>query len=149
MRVSEGFDLQQGGEHAPVSVLKLPNVIDRDAGRRLAAKKELEQELIAGRVVLEGQGQPLAQAGAAGIGQGVLLAPLPGLGAGAAGDDQALGSQPLQGRIDLAVALAPDVADAGFDGLAQIVTGLVGLDGEQAEEDVGGSIPGHIAARYI
>src|ERR1019366_1382502 len=58
-RASQSFNLQHGGEQASELVLKLPNVPDRDAGRGLTAKEQLEQELVAGWIVAVRDGQPL------------------------------------------------------------------------------------------
>src|ERR1022692_2345995 len=77
-RAAESFNLQKGGEQAPELVLKLPNVSDRDAGRGFPAKEQLEQELIARRIVAIRDGQPLLQACAAGSRQAVLPALRPG-----------------------------------------------------------------------
>jgi hypothetical protein len=49
----------------------------------------------------------------------------------------------------LAITLAPEVADAGFDGFADVVARLVGFDGENPEDDVGCAVAGHLSARYI
>src|ERR1017187_6045538 len=144
-RASQSFNLQQGGEQTLEPVLKLPYVADGDAGRGLAAKEQLEQELIARRIVAVRDGQPLLQACAAGSGQAVLPALRPGPRGCLARFDQAFGCQPLEGGVDLAVALAPEVADAAFDGLVDVVAGLVGLDGEQAENDVSCLVALHIS----
>src|ERR1039457_2211442 len=58
-RTSQSFNLQQSGEQTLEPVLKLPNVPDRDAGRGLPAKEQLEQQLIARRIVAVRDGQPL------------------------------------------------------------------------------------------
>src|ERR1035441_7684811 len=58
-RATESFNLQKGGEQASELVLKLPNVPDRDAGRGLPAKEQLQKELIARRIVAIRDGQPL------------------------------------------------------------------------------------------
>src|ERR1035438_8935878 len=79
-RATESFNLQQGGEQPPEFVLKLPNMPDRDAGRGLPAKEQLEQKLIAGRIVAVRDGQPFLEACVAGSGQAVLLALSPGRG---------------------------------------------------------------------
>jgi len=49
----------------------------------------------------------------------------------------------------LAVTLTPEEADGLLDGLANLVSGLVGMNGEDAENDLVGLIALHIAARYI
>src|ERR1035438_2759796 len=79
-RATESFNLQKGGEQASELVLKLPNVPDRDAGRGLPAKEQLEQKLIARRIVAIRDGQPFLEACVAGSGQAVLLALSPGRG---------------------------------------------------------------------
>ena len=73
-RASQSFNLQQGGEQALEPVLELPDVPDRDAGRGLPAKEQLEQQLIARRPDMRLFGAEDAMRGIAlarGTGQGV------------------------------------------------------------------------------
>ena len=117
--------------------------------RGLAAKKQLEHEFIARRIVLEGQGEPLAKADAPGFGQRIRLPPLFAGSSRAGSLDQAFGDQPLQGGVDLSVALAPEAAEVLFNGLVKLIAGEIRLDGEPAEQDVGCATVFHIAVRYI
>jgi len=55
-------------------------------------------------------------------------------------NNQAIGSQLLEGGVDLAEALAPEEADGLLDGPADLITGLVVMDGEDSEDDIGGLV---------
>ena len=145
--LGHGLDFQGGGEHLAVLLVEVADVGRGDGDGGFGAEEELEQELVAGRLVIEGLGEPLLEALAAGGGDGVL--PATGFGGGRGGLDEAFGGEALEGGIDLAVALAPEVADAGFDGFSDVVAGEVGFDSEEAEDDVVGAGVVHIANRYI
>jgi hypothetical protein len=129
-------------------LLELPNMTDGDAGRGIAAEEELEQEFVAGRVVAIGHGEPQLEAGMAGRGEEYSWRLVLAVRA-RSGYNEAFGGKPLEGGVELAIAFAPEEADGLLDGLADLVSGLVGMDGEDAEDDVGGSFVLHIAIRYI
>jgi len=146
--VGQLLKLEQLIEKTAALLLELPNVADRDAGRCLIAEKELQQELVAGRIVAKGNGEPCSEAFASGRSDGVGAAhPAPSVRA--LGDDEAFGHQALQRRIELPIALAPEEADGLFDCFADFVAGLVVVDGKNAKDDIGGSLVFHIAKRYI
>ncbi len=75
-----GFQFQQGGEQAPVLLLESADVLDGDAGRGIAAEKELEQELVARGIFAIRNGEPLLKAEVPGWSQRVFLPLGPGLG---------------------------------------------------------------------
>ena len=51
------------GKQAPELGLVLTDVADDDARRGVVAKEELEQELVTGRIVAVGNGEPVLKAG--------------------------------------------------------------------------------------
>jgi len=63
--------------------------------------------------------------------------------------DQVVGCQTLEGGVDLAKALSPEEPDRLLDGLPDLVSGLVVVDGEDAENDEGCLTAFHISKRYI
>jgi len=145
----EEFQLLQRGKDAPVILLEPANVLDGNAGAGIASEEKLEKEFIAGGIVAVGDGEPLLQTVVAGRSDLVLLPVCAGGRAGIRRDDELFGGQAFEGGIDLAKALAPEEADALLDGFANLVSGLVGVDGEDSENDVGSLALAHIARRYI
>jgi len=122
---------------------------DGSARAGVAGKEELEQEFVAGRIVAVRESEPLLQTRVTGGGDGILLAVGAGFGAGTGWDDELLGGQTFEGWVDLAKAFAPEEADALLDGFADLVSGLVWMDGEDTENHIGGLAALHISRRYI
>src|SRR5262249_10898092 len=87
------------------------------------AQEELEQELAADGLVPRRDREPAPQLGAPLVGERVDVAIwLPALRlAPALGE--ALGGQPVQDRVDLAVALVPEVGDRALDQLLDVIAG--------------------------
>ena len=104
-------------------------------GAACCAEKQLEQELIARRVVAKGNGEPLLQALAAG-GCDRVGAARPVACVRPIRRDQAFADQSFQSRIELTIALAPEKSDALFDCLANLISRLVVMNGEDAEDDI-------------
>src|SRR5262245_24746953 len=108
--------------------LLLPGLIVLDLGHAVGhgpgdAQEELEQELTANGLVPRREGEPTSELGAPLVGErvdvAVGLAALflaPALG-------EALGGQPVQDRVDLAVALVPEMRDRALDELLHVVAG--------------------------
>ena len=58
---ARALQVRQGGEHAAVFVLEFADVGNGIARRGFAAEEELEQELVAGRIVAVRDGEPLLE----------------------------------------------------------------------------------------
>ena len=76
---------------------------DRSAGRGLLTEEQLEQELIARRIVAKGQSEPLLQAFSAGRGDRICAA-RPVARVSTICGDQAFIDEPLQRWIELSIA---------------------------------------------
>src|SRR5882672_8465574 len=140
-------ELAKGGDLLDVKLLDPLQLPGRSVA---AAEEELEQELVphAG-----GPGRLLAPARER---LASLLRDLVDVAIAAAGGpprappDESLGLELLQRRIDLPEALAPEVADARFRLLPDVVS-RHGSEAEHAQDRVGGGACAcvHIAIRYI
>jgi len=75
---SQRFEFLKCCQQAPELFLHLADMGGSNARCGIAAKEELEQELVAGRIVAVRNGEPLLKACMAGRGDGVLLAVGPG-----------------------------------------------------------------------
>ena len=71
---SHGLQLFECGEDVTIFFLEVAKMGDGDAWRRVVAKEELEEKLVAGRVFSIGKSEPTLEADMAGRGQRVFLA---------------------------------------------------------------------------
>src|SRR5713101_8093712 len=114
-----------------------------------APEEQLEEELAPEALVAGGGGQPGAEPLLALRGDRVHLAVRLALLSLQAALDQTLRSEVGQDRVDLPIALAPEVGDAALDALLEVIAGA-GPEGEHAQDRVlgGAALARHISIRY-
>src|SRR5712692_6400979 len=143
------FDLGVGVQERLLPLLEVADLAKARLGGDQIAEEELEEQLAAEGFRPGREGQPgpelVQPARRDGVQVTIGFAAL----ALVTADDQTIGGQPAQDRIDLAEALAPEVRDAAVDRLLDVVAGA-GPAPEHPEHGVAGRIAGcHIADRYM
>ena len=136
-----GFNLIQYRQPAPVAVVQVAHVRRRHTWSRFAAEEKLEQEFVAGRLVVKGQRKPLAQRSAPRFRDHIRPALAP-FRPKAGWRDEAFPGQQFKCRIKLAVALRPKISCAVLYPLTHVVPGEVGVNREEAEDGVSSWVQG-------
>src|SRR5207244_8725977 len=142
------LDSVVGVEKLPVTRLDVLDLGDAVRHRAGAAEEELEQELGPNRLEPGGESEPplelLVALGGQRVDVAIRIAVLrltPALGA-------ALGGEPVQDRVDLAIALVPEVGHGSLDQLFDVVAGH-GAAAQRPEDRVSARVrplrrrPGH------
>jgi len=115
------FDFLERREQALLLHSQPPEMRGAGSQRRLPAEKQFQQELVARRLRLRRLGEPVAEPGPAGGGQGVELPPSVVALRFLHRDDEAIRQQASQRRVDLAVTFAPEIRKALLEVPANVV----------------------------
>src|SRR5262249_52268703 len=142
------LDRRVGLEQGVLALAEFAELTEARFERHQAAEKQLEQKLAAEAFRPRGNGQPDPQVFEPARCDGVHVA----IGLAwlrvAPPDDQPVGGQPAQDRVDLAEALTPEVRDAAVDGLLDVVA-RAGPRAQHPEHGIAGGVAGrHISGRY-
>ena len=117
------------------ALLVFTHVPDAHLGRDALAEAQLEEQLEPRRLGLRRLGKPASQLLPAELGELISIAPPPARLALAGAGDQPLLLEPPQDRVDLAVALVPEVPEVALDVHLHRVAGLE-AHAEHAEHGV-------------